>query len=149
MIGIMTAEALGNSLLHRDLKQANENLEQRINERSAELIAQKNFAESLINTAQVIVLVLDADGRIISFNPYMEQLSGYRLEEVRNKDWFETFLPAEDQGKIREIFSSSVKGIDTNGNVNSILTRSRGRRDIEWHSKRLQPGMELRRVCLQ
>jgi PAS domain S-box-containing protein len=121
--GIMTAEALGNSLLLRNLEKANEDLELRINNRTAELNAQKNFAESLIDTAQVIVLVLDTNGRIVSFNPCMERLSGYSLEEAKDRDWFETFLPGEDRLKVREIFDRSFNGIDTMGNVNPILTR--------------------------
>ena len=137
IIGIMTAEALGNSLMLRSLTEANEDLESRITHRTAELNAQKNFAESLIDTAQVIVLVLDTNGRIISFNPYMEKLSGYSLEEVKNQDWFETFLPREDRPKVREIFEKSLSGIDTRGYVNTVLTRIGDRRDIEWYSKML------------
>lgn len=135
IIGIMTAEALGNSLLLRNLKQANEDLELRINDRTAELVTQKKFAESLIDTAQVIVLVLDTNGRIVSFNPYMEKLSGYSLDEVKNRDWFETFLPSENRLKVREIFGRSLNGIDTKGNINPILTKDGGTRDIEWYSK--------------
>jgi PAS domain-containing protein len=38
-----------------------------------------DFAEGLVDTAQAIVLVLDTKGRIVRFNPYMENLTGYRL----------------------------------------------------------------------
>jgi two-component system, LuxR family, sensor kinase FixL len=90
------------------------------------------FAESLINTAQTIVLVLDTGGRIVRFNPYMEQLSGWRLEEVQGKDWFETFLPEQDRQQIRTLFSRSLAGERTRGNVNQIVIRNGEERDIEW-----------------
>ena len=48
---------------------------------------EKDFAESLIQTAQAIVLVLDTKGHIVSINPYMEDISGYSLKEVQGKDW--------------------------------------------------------------
>ncbi len=38
---------------------------------ATELQRQRDFAERLIDTAQAIVLLLDRDGRIIRFNPYM------------------------------------------------------------------------------
>ena len=52
---------------------------------------EKEFAESLIDTAQVIVLVLDKDGCIIRFNPFMENISGYKFKEMKGKNWFNTF----------------------------------------------------------
>ena len=62
-----------------------------------ELRQEKDFAESLVETAQAIILVLDTEGRIVSFNPYLETISGYCLEEVRGKDWIDTFLPERDR----------------------------------------------------
>ncbi len=67
------------------------------------LRSERNFAEGLINTAQVIILILDLEGRIVRFNPYMEKLSGYSLSEVQGKDWFSTFLPPQDQTKIKSL----------------------------------------------
>lgn len=58
-----------------------------------ELRQQRDFAETLIDTAQTIILVLDPEGRIVRFNDYMEKLSGWTLEEVSGRDWFSTFLP--------------------------------------------------------
>ena len=68
---------------------ANEDL-RIVNRAHAEDVLQheRGFAESLITTAQAIVLVLDTEGRIVRFNPYMEEISGYRLKEVPGKDWF-------------------------------------------------------------
>src|SRR2546422_3755089 len=53
------------------LRQLNEVLEQQVAERTEELQRQRDFAESLIETAQAIVLVLDTEGRIVRFNPYL------------------------------------------------------------------------------
>ncbi|MFH1668458.1 MAG: PAS domain S-box protein [Candidatus Woesearchaeota archaeon] len=38
-------------------------------------------SQIICNTAQAIILVLDKKGKIVDFNPYMEELSGYILEE--------------------------------------------------------------------
>jgi len=99
---------------------------------------EKDFAESLIETAQAIVLVLDTEGRIIRFNPYMEEISGYKLEEVQGRDWFDTFLPERDRARIREVFRTTVGDIETRGNVNPIVTRDGRELAIEWYNKTLK-----------
>ena len=99
---------------------------------------ERDFAESLVETAPTIVLVLDTDGHIVRFNTYMEEISGYRLQEVQGKDWFSTFLPQHDRERVRELFSKAIGGIQTRGNVNPIITRDGSRREIEWYDKTLK-----------
>jgi PAS domain S-box-containing protein len=99
---------------------------------------ERDFAESLIETAHSIVLVLDVDGRIVRFNPYMENLSGYRLEEVRGKDWFATFLPQRDQTRVRAAFRRALGEFQTYGNVTPIVTKSGIERQIAWWARALR-----------
>jgi PAS domain S-box-containing protein len=103
-----------------------------------ELRREKEFAENLIQTAQVIVLVLDTQGRIVRFNPYMEAISGYRLSEVQGKDWFSTFLPRQNHEGIRGVFARAVADIPTRGNVNPIVTKDGRHRQIEWYDRTLK-----------
>lgn len=103
-----------------------------------ELRSERDFAESLFETAHAIVLVLDPQGHIVRFNPFMEALSGYELEEVRGKDWFETFLPERDRARIREVFHSAVADVAIRGNVNPILTKQRAEREVVWWAKTLK-----------
>ncbi|MBF0506942.1 MAG: PAS domain S-box protein [Nitrospirae bacterium] len=104
------------------------------------LQAEKDFAQSIIQTAQAIVLVLDTKGNIVNFNRYMEEISGYRLEEVQGKDWFSTFVP-QDMGirtRTRELFFKSISDIQKHGNVSPIVTKDRRELMIEWHDKTLK-----------
>jgi two-component system sensor histidine kinase/response regulator len=99
---------------------------------------ERDFAEGLVNTAQAIILVLDAKGRIVRFNPYLEGISGYSLNEVRGKDWFSTFLPARNHIKNRAQFQEAVNDIKTRGNVNPIVAKDGSEREIEWYDKTLK-----------
>jgi PAS domain S-box-containing protein len=103
-----------------------------------ELREERDFAQTLIGTAQAIVLVLDTQGRVVQFNPYLEEISGYSLEEVQGKDWFSTFLPARDQDWVRELFVQAVGDIQTLGNVNAMVTKDGQERQIEWYDKTLK-----------
>ena len=98
---------------------------------------EKEFTDGLINTAQAIILVLDTKGRITMINPYMEEISGYRLEEVRGKDWFETFLPESDRQRTRELFSRAISGARTKGNINPIVAKDGRKIIVEWYDKSL------------
>lgn len=107
----------------------------------AELQAEKNkqhdFAESVIDTAPVIVLVLDLDGRIVRFNPFMQRLCGYRLDELKGADWFTTFIPERDRLKIQGVFAESIAGVRVRGKQNPIVIRDGTERLIEWYDTQL------------
>ncbi len=100
-----------------------------------ELRTERDFAENLINLAQVIVLVLDTEGKIERFNPYMEEVSGYSLDEVKGKDWFSIFVPTSMQKVTRDLFQLAITNINTKGNINKIITKDGNQRDIEWYDK--------------
>ena len=121
----VTYQSIGEDITER--KQAEEKPEE-----------ERDFAESLVDTAQTIILVLDLNGRIVRFNPYMEEISGYSLDEVRGKDWFTTFLPDEDSSKIHELFGKAIGDIQTRGNVNTLITKDGSKREIEWYDKTLR-----------
>jgi PAS domain S-box-containing protein len=109
-------------------------------EAEAALHAEKSFAESLVSTAQAIVLVLDPQGRVVTFNPYMETLSGFSAEQARGKDWFETFLPERGRAETRALFKAAIGGVPTRGNVGPILTRDGRELLVEWYDKTLEDG---------
>jgi len=103
-----------------------------------QLRQERNFSQSIIETAQTIMLVLDTDGNILSFNPYMEEMCGYGLGEVKGKNWFDTFLPQRDRQRIRELFNKAIDNIQTLGNVNPIVTKDGREVEIKWYDKTLK-----------
>ncbi|MBT3220420.1 MAG: PAS domain S-box protein [Proteobacteria bacterium] len=105
-----------------------------------ELRRERDFAATIVDTAQAIVLVLDPTGRIVSYNKYMEKLSGHSLDEMKGRDWFDSFLPGRDHQRIRALFSDALEDIQTHGNVNPILARDGREIDIEWYHKTLLDG---------
>ncbi|MBI5330238.1 MAG: PAS domain S-box protein [Betaproteobacteria bacterium] len=129
---------LVNGVLVSILSEALHRSRQRHRQSEEALRQQRDFAEGLIDTAQAIVLLLDTQGRIVRINPYMEELTGWRLDEVRGRDWFETFLPEPIRESTRTLFLGAVNDIQTRGNINAILTRDGRERLIEWYDKTLK-----------
>ena len=87
--------------------------------------------------APMIVLVLDPEGHVVRFNRYMEEISGYSMKEARGADWSETFLPAHDRERLRQIFSQVIGADPVRSNVYPIVTKGGVEREIEWYSKTL------------
>jgi len=100
--------------------------------------AQRDFAENIVNTAQIIILVLDPQGRIVTFNPYMETLSGYALQEVQGRDWFGTFLPPHRRPDVQRLFFRAIGGRPTRGKRDIMVTRGGRELLIEWNDKTLE-----------
>ena len=103
-----------------------------------ELKEERDFSASLLNTAQVIVLLLDVEGRVVYFNPFFEKLTGYSLDESKGKDWFTSFLPQRDSEQIRDLFHAVLGGTPAAGNVNAIVCKDGSEREVEWSGTSLR-----------
>lgn len=95
---------------------------------------ERDFSESIIATSKMVILVLDADGRIVRFNPYFEEVSGWRLEEAQDRNWFSTFISERDRDAADTLFKQATNGVLTNGMTNPILTKDGSERLIEWYN---------------
>ncbi|MFP4521686.1 MAG: ATP-binding protein [Fibrobacterota bacterium] len=83
--------------------------------------------------APVFAVHLDERGKVKELNSFAQQLTGRSIEEVRDKSWFEEFIPKEDQPGIKALFSRAVKNKKINGNINPVLTAGGDLKYIEWY----------------
>lgn len=102
--------------------------------------AQRQFTECLLDGAGVLIMALDEDGRIIRFNSECERLSGWRTNEVLGRFPWETILPPEVAGVVRqEAFDAVMACAQGPGQVsrytNEWVCRSGHRRLIEWTNR--------------
>ncbi|MGE0191218.1 MAG: ATP-binding protein [Planctomycetota bacterium] len=105
---------------------------------SGALLDEHELNRRLLETVPVIVLVLDTERRIVYFNPHMERLSGWRLDEMRGRDWFKAFLPERDRARIGTLFGQAIDGFRVSGSRNPIVLRDGTERMIEWQGTMLQ-----------
>jgi PAS domain S-box-containing protein len=98
---------------------------------------EKEFSEGLLEHAQAIVLVLDVHGRIIRYNPYLEDLTGIPHQQVKGKNWLETFVPERERERLSEVFQETVRS-DTSAAVSSLVCPSGRERRISWSNKSLK-----------
>ncbi|TQD23897.1 PAS domain S-box protein [Methanolobus vulcani] len=101
----------------------------------------KNLCESgkcfnaILENIQLVGLILDTKGNIVFCNDFLLGLTGWKKEEVLNKDWFELFLPAEIVHEIKNIFFKIVETEDIPSyNENAIVTKDGNRKIIAWNN---------------
>jgi PAS domain S-box-containing protein len=101
------------------------------------LRVERDRAQRYLDTAEVILLALDLDGRITRVNRYACSILGWPAEDLVGRDWIDTCLPPRMRDELRERFRNLVAG-DMSGIEHLILTRSGEERLIEWHDTLLR-----------
>jgi PAS domain S-box-containing protein len=99
--------------------------------------ASAEFAEGLIDTAPVIVLVLDRNGRIIRFNRYCEQITGRSTIASQGLDWFANFVPGETGSRAREAVLRILEGAKGSNAMYPILDANGQEHTVEWANRAL------------
>lgn len=92
---------------------------------------EKDFAESLIQTARAIVLVVDDEGRVIQFNRYLEDLTGKTLAETKGKAVIDVFFPPEERATMADRLRRISLGERLDPSIAKIIGKER-RLDVEW-----------------
>ncbi|MCE9556408.1 MAG: response regulator [Planctomycetes bacterium] len=112
--------------------------ESSLQENQRRLREERDFVQNLWDSAQTILLLLDPEGRIVRFNPYLETLSGYHLAEVQGQDWFTSFVAEKDRADARRAFQDVLINGRLQGKVSPIQTRAGLEREIHWFARVLK-----------
>jgi PAS domain S-box-containing protein len=91
------------------LRTAHGELELRISERTARLREQKEFVETLFNSIEDTIVVLDRGGNYLSVNRKVEELLKRNRGEFIGKNIFELF-PAARETSVHDNFLKALKG---------------------------------------
>lgn len=96
-----------------------------------------DWAQRSLDTAQVILLALDLDGRIMQVNRYACSLLGWTAGELVGHDWIKTCLPPRIRHTLRKKFHNLLGG-DLSILENPVLTRAGEERLIAWRNTLLR-----------
>jgi two-component system cell cycle sensor histidine kinase/response regulator CckA len=97
----------------------------------AALRQERDRAKRCLDTAEVILLALDLEGRITMINRWGCHLLGRPEEELIGRDWIATCLPERIRPALTSKFQSLLAG-NVAAVENPILMRSGEERLIEW-----------------
>lgn len=97
-----------------------------------QLEREKRFSESLIETANSLIVGLDLGGRIILFNRRCEEITGYSKLDALGRSWFDFVVPEEYRIPVQDVFDHLIGGRMPSTFENPILTRDGEERIIAW-----------------
>ncbi len=100
---------------------------------------ERNLNVSILKLAGPIILVIDTEGTIVSFNRTAEELTGYSFEEVNKEPYFFIkFLPPEERPRVEAIFSAGVRSGSIMPHVENYWLDVQGeKRLISWSNSML------------
>ncbi len=112
-----------------ELKRAKEELEVRVNERTAELFQLNSFLNLVIENIPSMIFIKDAENlRFVRFNKEGEDLLGYSREELIGKTDFDLFPKSEAENAVLQDRETLVQGKVLDLPEILITTRNRGAR---------------------
>lgn len=98
----------------------------------------KEYAEKLIQTANVMIIGLDNRGKIITFNQAAETITGYTSDEMAGRNWFEVIVPKDRYPRVWEEFNRLLAGGIPEHFENPVLTKSGEERYIIWKNSEIR-----------
>jgi PAS domain S-box-containing protein len=101
----------------------------------ADVERERDFVSDLIETAPVIILLIDEKGCVRHANRRFMELTGYVPSDFLGRDWVETFIPERERRRIRSLLADTFDGMSVFGNVNPVLKRDGSELLVEWYGR--------------
>jgi PAS domain S-box-containing protein len=87
----------------------------------------------LLENIKLVAIVFNTEGNLIFCNDFLLALSGWELDEIKGKNWFETFVPIEYRERDKKNVKHSLENKTAPAYTESeIFTRTGKRRIILW-----------------
>lgn len=123
------------------LRRSHRSLERQVMARTAKLQAanlalklEKEQAQRYLDIVNVMLIVLDSQGRVTLVNRRGCELLGGTTQDILGCDWFEHFIPTEQRSEVRAVFDSILRGdlLPVLHYDNYIVDRAGRRRLMRW-----------------
>jgi len=82
LVSNLMAVRLHNAILHQEVRQRADGLEESVNERTRELQAERDRTHAILETVGESVVVTDLEGQVLFVNPATSELTGYSRDEL-------------------------------------------------------------------
>jgi len=94
--------------------------------------------ESIYDLEQVLVVVLSDEGNILALNRATEQATGYSMDELVGKNWFELMIPRERFPELWHLFQLRKTNHFPRFFENPIVTKTGREHFIAWQNDTLR-----------
>jgi PAS domain S-box-containing protein len=107
-------------------------------QKNAEQSRQESYQRfrNILENAALIGLSLDRNGHIVFINDYLLELSGWQLDEVKGKSWFDLFIPENARETVKTFFAETMEleflPEEHTHYDNDIITRAGEHHTVSW-----------------
>jgi PAS domain S-box-containing protein len=88
-----------------------------------------------LKDVNAIFVVIDKDGKVIEFNKYAQEITGYKASQVVGYDWFEIFISEEDKIELQVVFDDIINHNKKYWkHTNNIVCKDGTKKLISWNN---------------
>ena len=104
------------------------------------LTKERDRAQMYLDIAGVMIVALNAEGKVTLINRKGCEILGYDEDEITGKSWFDNFLLQKDIDKVRDVFQQLMQGNlgPLEYKENPVITKSGQKKLIAWHNALLK-----------
>jgi rsbT co-antagonist protein RsbR len=93
----------------------------------------RGYNRQLVEQTPALIGGIAPDGTTNFINPALEQVTGYRADELIGQNWWTTFYPGDDYYQVEQLFAAFEHG-DVRDHEMTLTTRNGAKRTIAWNS---------------
>lgn len=97
----------------------------------------QTFSSTLLELTSALVVILDRNGHIVRFNRSCENATGFKVQEVTGRPFWEVLMKASDQKEGQRTFERIWNGSFPSTHENQWLTKDGEQRTIAWSNSAL------------
>jgi PAS domain S-box-containing protein len=116
-----------------EIRELNEKLEQKIKERTAELIVKHEELDNFFSVSLDLLSIVDTSGKFIRVNNAWENILGYRISEIENRKFLD-FVHPDDIDATLGILQTLLDHQPLSNFTNRYKCKDGTYRFIEWQS---------------
>ena len=102
------------------------------------IVKERDFISKVLYWIDSLVVVIDIEGYVISFNRASEQLSGFRFEDLKGKPFWETLLAPDEREGVQNTIKDVIHKNFPKDFRNHWVTKTGETRLIQWHNSDLR-----------
>ena len=124
----------------KQLKDLNQTLEKRVEERTGDLQAERDKAQNYLDIAGVLLMVIGSDQKVTMINRKGCEILGYSEQEIVGCNWIEKFIPEHDQDTVKALFNQSMAGeiVPEDKYENPIVAKDGQLKLVSWNNNLLK-----------
>jgi len=108
----------------------------------------EDVVAALLEAAGALIVVLDREGAIVSFNRACEEATGYTLDEVVGRPFWDLLLAPEDIGPSKDAYASLIEnGLPTQFS-NYWMAKNGNRRLMHWQNSVFENSQDFERFVI-